>query len=1039
MIISLICIIYYIFIIKTTFGKAYIYYILYMKMKSKLNKIKKPLVVSKIDISNKNLKRDSVRFDVPLKPDLKIKQDTNKIENFEVESKNLSLVSVSSENQIEEKEERNFSIKSKNSQKTVSDYVKFPNIFNKKSDKEIRKVENNLDNEININNKGTISSKVNSNIMNINNSQINIKSRNSIPSNKVDMSNNIIKTLSIPSQYNEIKNMTSINNIQDLPPINNLNKSNTNNLNRKTNNKQSYLKFLFTPKGVKHEKNIITSTIAKSLTIFKDKETTRNQNNNYYTKRSVLQLNQMNDMMEFKNSLLSLYKESFLGNPNVNKIDLANIIGYNNEKYLIICISCEQLPYLPVECIKCNSIYCYNCIINLNKCIFNSCVNDLSSISNINIPSKSFMASLTTIRIKCSFSNCFEIVLLENIFNHEKDCLFKMILCSSPSCQMEIIRSNLSFHLLKECKYNLSLCEYCRVRFPLFELDIHIKSNCNDKPVECEGCHREYRRGDIESHKEKCDYMEYRCVMCEDILYNRNRKLHNCYKEVKEKLIDMENKNLVELEEKQENKIKNQNQIESFEEKIMKLEERLKGESIINKILKEQNENVTKKNIKLNEEKLQLIIQIDVKNEENEGLKNLINENQILLNEEKQKNLICISEKERLNIKLEGYNKEILRLNEKINEMNEKTQYLFNENNSCLVKYKELNEINSKMTNQIQFYMSLFTCSACGLLISSSNSLNSNIKILPCNHCDSKICSNCMIICSQCKSTTCSSSYISSCFYCNSNAICNGCLSKCDSCNESICKICINTISKEGCIPNRCLNCKIIFSLVNKSSLIKIIPNEKYESCETIETETCLSSYILSSKGYLINDNEEFTYKYSVLFRNKLCEKNDLGFILIENKYKIMNIFNENEENIQKNNKNKVFEYNNNVYINTNFNTNSNSNTSIYNSKVFLYTDQLPSFMSFFINTNKKIKSKVIVSLQKLLSDYHSHSANMKNSLSQKGGIVTVEIISSKKRSFVRFTVEDLSFEEELRSGFLYVPYFGLCNNKIDIIKNEFL
>ena len=739
-----------------------------------------------------------------------------------------------------------------------------------------------------------------------------------------------------------------------------------------------------TPDLTSERRRIITFGLGKVLvnafSPLKKQTTSTNDKNILGISKLTLELLNLRDL------LLKSYYGTELRNHLITKIPIDNIENKHNNTP-IYCKICENLPYLPVECINCELIYCLECVKENQKCLTKNCELNPRKVS------KSMVNIYQNLEIKCKNNNCSESLTLKSYFQHEPICNFRLVKCSMFQCQVNIQYIYLEKHLSDECLYNLIICKYCSCKYPSKQISNH-SENCLERLVKCDGCENKVKLENLKSHKLECIFLTFNCNMCLQDFYTNEKLSHNCYNDKVEELANLHksHSSLFENKIKSEHLLKQENI--NLNRRINILESSLRKEEIINNILKEDNQLNLIRNIQLEQENINLSNEILIKSEQVAILNNKLNQFSKDMEISNNMNIAkdnTIQEKikqiEDLQLKVEFFTNE-----RNLKEAND--HYLTNEI-SKISKIYSNNQLNcDNLTKEINFYKNLYKCVGCGVIANINNleifknstfnnkreDFNQVIKSLillsNCNHCDNKICNFCVTNCSLCNKAYCINAKFKNCNECQENNICNECSLSCSYCSFSKCSKCY---LNEGFDKTsyKCNYCSIFLSNKNKSSLISLLNDE---SCKTLQTETCISSFILASRGYLKGQ-----IKYIVSFKNKFCRLNDFGILLIDN----LNI--------------------------ANFD---------------LKTKDLPNFNTCFIKKN----SHNIVSFQKLYNNYTQSSANNTNYSFDQGISCIVQLNMDK--SNVKFSINDITLEENCSRDKVFVPFFSLCNNELNVINH---
>ena len=159
-------------------------------------------------------------------------------------------------------------------------------------------------------------------------------------------------------------------------------------------------------------------------------------------------------------------------------IPLSRVIDLEkHEKLLPIlkCKICLNILLNPYDCSKCGNTFCYTCINKLKesmkKCPF-GCVDYEIMPSSFAI--KKFLEQL---KFTClnKDNGCNEILLYNNLEQHDKNCNYINSTCPNNQCKTKIPWNLLNNHIQNECLYTLFECPKCHLKLNRKEYLSHNK------------------------------------------------------------------------------------------------------------------------------------------------------------------------------------------------------------------------------------------------------------------------------------------------------------------------------------------------------------------------------------------------------------------------------------------------------------------------------------------------------------------------------------------------------------------------------------
>ncbi|TNV73127.1 hypothetical protein FGO68_gene11884 [Halteria grandinella] len=232
---------------------------------------------------------------------------------------------------------------------------------------------------------------------------------------------------------------------------------------------------------------------------------------------------------------------------------------------MVTCIICLMVLSEPLECSKCQSQFCSDCITDFKGSLKKQWKGEECPLRCKPLKtqkSHKFVNSLLLeLKIDCPNAGCTDIVNYVLGGKHQKECPHEIVRCSGkPACIFELKRMLISeheegcMHVTRKCPYceeavpNPSyqnhveskclkaprVCQLCEGTYPRDVLRKHMVTECAQYPVECRHCLKEQVRKDIADHEQNCLYQPVHCTHCKiphRLLDIENHEL-NCDKQL---------------------------------------------------------------------------------------------------------------------------------------------------------------------------------------------------------------------------------------------------------------------------------------------------------------------------------------------------------------------------------------------------------------------------------------------------------------------------------------------------------------------------
>ena len=258
-------------------------------------------------------------------------------------------------------------------------------------------------------------------------------------------------------------------------------------------------------------------------------------------------------------------------------IPIENVLNKISEKALetFTCPICLNLLWDSVDCKKCGTLFCKNCINDWTQNYNNSCPN-CRNPSFVSSGSKALKNIFLNIYLKCPNKSCEEKIEYSEYITHLNNCKYKKYYCDNDGCNYEntmINRKEMEKHL-KICKYRTIKCKHCEKEMKELEYKNHLETQCS-KIVQCEFCDLKMENWYYNSKHSHNKTDDIKC------LKNKVEHYVNKSKDLEKKL-----KNVIKTENNEKK------EINKLIEEIAQLKETCK-------ILKSQNDDLCKKNSKL--------------------------------------------------------------------------------------------------------------------------------------------------------------------------------------------------------------------------------------------------------------------------------------------------------------------------------------------------------------------------------------------------------------------------------------------------------
>ena len=145
--------------------------------------------------------------------------------------------------------------------------------------------------------------------------------------------------------------------------------------------------------------------------------------------------------------------------------------GYNSDRFVSAvgieyqCTICLNVLKDPVQCRENEHHFCKSCITRYIQRYSRTCpeCRDELNVETLAKPSRYVVNVLSNLRIKCDYADrgCREVVSLEGLETHVKECNFSPVECPLDGCTMIIDKQDKKHHETKVCGFRKMKCDAC--------------------------------------------------------------------------------------------------------------------------------------------------------------------------------------------------------------------------------------------------------------------------------------------------------------------------------------------------------------------------------------------------------------------------------------------------------------------------------------------------------------------------------------------------------------------------------------------------
>lgn len=155
----------------------------------------------------------------------------------------------------------------------------------------------------------------------------------------------------------------------------------------------------------------------------------------------------------------------------------------------VLCACCSNISSQLMADPR-DHLYCQSCLAMLEDDGTIDCLKDGAAhrIEEMEDRSERFREALKLIA-NCPNEACSYCATLREIMNHYKTCVVKMAKC--PLCQKDVSQKTLGTHIKSICEQRPVDCPYCGIEVEDRHLKDHMQ-DCDDRPATCDHCSAEF-------------------------------------------------------------------------------------------------------------------------------------------------------------------------------------------------------------------------------------------------------------------------------------------------------------------------------------------------------------------------------------------------------------------------------------------------------------------------------------------------------------------------------------------------------------------
>ena len=169
-----------------------------------------------------------------------------------------------------------------------------------------------------------------------------------------------------------------------------------------------------------------------------------------------------------------------------------------------LCSICFNVPFDPVECLRCSAIFCPYCYEQCKK-NYNTC----PACKQQGFGTKTAFHvknSLNIFKIKCYNKGCNELINYSTYKNHLLYCPYKMYKCKYENCKFVAVLEVITNHIL-QCDYQKLKCKECGKIFIKKNYELH-KNDVECLKIQNKKLRDELEKLKVTTKKENQDLMK---------------------------------------------------------------------------------------------------------------------------------------------------------------------------------------------------------------------------------------------------------------------------------------------------------------------------------------------------------------------------------------------------------------------------------------------------------------------------------------------------------------------------------------------------
>ncbi len=195
------------------------------------------------------------------------------------------------------------------------------------------------------------------------------------------------------------------------------------------------------------------------------------------------------------------------------------ISEFKSQAEQIICPICLLIPLNPIQCKKCDNVFCEECMKNNSKCAF--CRDIFEKKLD-----KCLLRMIEKMRLHCPNSKKCDIITYKEYLNHLLNCEYGDYSCLICNTIFNKSKEDCRNHALK-CGYSDVKCVYCSKIIKLYQKKDH-ELKCAEEEIKCNLCKIFVKNKNLLYHqKNECEMRIVRCKNCNFEYTYKELKSHN--------------------------------------------------------------------------------------------------------------------------------------------------------------------------------------------------------------------------------------------------------------------------------------------------------------------------------------------------------------------------------------------------------------------------------------------------------------------------------------------------------------------------------